>query len=364
MASAAAACLAAGRSRLTLLRKDALAYMKHVVVSSGLREEAIRPPSLMSEFKRLSIEEAYAYFIRPGRLTPVDCPACGGVERKPVFDKEGFIYNKCRDCNSVYVSPRPTHEALADYYRESRASHYRVEQLAKDTAGARRAHLLRSHANWVGRVTDEQGNIAARSFTDTGTSLAAIFDEFKRLGLFDALNCLDPLPALADEIRAMGVTVTSEPPQNQGAVTAFEQIEHQFSPLTFLENAREMLTGGGLVFFTTRTISGFDLQMLWEKTPYIFVPEHLNLLSIEGIEELVRRSGFDLIELSTPGQLDVELTIHAAQQDPSIALPHFIEYLLKHRGTQAHEDFQEFLQKARLSSHVRVAAARRKAMAP
>ena len=114
-----------------------------------------------------------------------------------------------------------------------------------------------------------------------------------------------------------------------------------------------------MLFFTTKTISGFDLQMLWDKTPYIFVPEHLNLLSIDGLNLLIERSGFGLIELSTPGQLDVELVQLAAKEDPSIKLPSFVSYLLNHRDAEAKEDFQEFLQKHRLSSHVRVAAVKK-----
>jgi hypothetical protein len=110
---------------------------------------------------------------------------------------------------------------------------------------------------------------------------------------------------------------------------------------------------------TTRTISGFDLQTLWDKTPYIFVPEHLNLLSIEGIRRLLESGGLNPMELSTPGQLDVELVIHAAKNDPTIELPRFIQYLLNERDRLAHHDFQEYLQKHRLSSHVRVAASRR-----
>ena len=120
-----------------------------------------------------------------------------------------------------------------------------------------------------------------------------------------------------------------------------------------------MLAADGLFFFTTRTCSGFDLQMLWDKAPYIFVPEHLNLLSVTGLTRLVARGGLDLIELSTPGQLDLELTRHAVQQDPSIELHPFIAYLLEERDELAHADFQAFLQKHRLSSYARVAAARR-----
>ncbi|MCH7960578.1 MAG: hypothetical protein IID08_10615 [Candidatus Hydrogenedentes bacterium] len=78
---------------------------------------------------------------------------------------------------------------------------------------------------------------------------------------------------------------------------------------------------------------------------------------------MVSRAGLDLVELSTPGQLDVELVLHATRDDRDIGLPRFIRYLLEERGEEAHADFQAFLQKHRLSSHVRVAAARKKGSA-
>lgn len=53
--------------------------MKRVVVSSGLREVDIRPPALMSEFKRLSIQDAADYFADPERLVDVPCPASAGA---------------------------------------------------------------------------------------------------------------------------------------------------------------------------------------------------------------------------------------------------------------------------------------------
>ncbi len=98
------------------------------------------------------------------------------------------------------------------------------------------------------------------------------------------------------------------------------------------------------------------MQVLWDKAPYIFVPEHLNLLSIEGIKLLVERLGLELVEVSTPGQLDLEFVTRAAEADPTIALPRFVKYLIEQRDPLAHADFQEYLQKHRLSSHVRVAA--------
>jgi len=336
--------------------------MKHVVMATGLHEADIRPSALLSEFKRLSVIDAGSFFSDPAALVEVACPACDSKDARGAFRMNEFLYNECRACGSLFVSPRPSKEALVAYYENSKASHYRVEHLARATAPARREHLLRTHANWLGRMVDEAGNPTARTYADVSTQSVQIFDEIRGLGLFDVLYSLHPLSSLDAECEAAGAQVAREPLTDLGAATAFGLLENRFCPLDFLDWIGGMLAEGGVFTFTTRTVSGFDLQVLWDKIPYIFVPEHLNLLSIEGIEQLIERSGLELLELSTPGQLDLELTSHAVDHDPSIALPLFVEYLLKHRK-EAHADFQEFLQKHRLSSHVRVAVAKPKAPA-
>ncbi len=333
--------------------------MKHVVVTPELHEAEIRPPALLSEFKRLSVKDAKQFFGDASALVEVANPATDSRDSSFAFEKDGFRYNLAHDCGSVFVSPRPTKAALAEYYRKSAASAYRVQHFAKATQEARRSRLLRSHANWMGRLFDEHGTSRSRAYVDIGTNSPAIFDEVARLDLFTKLYSLNPLPGLEDEFRARGVEILSEPIENAGAVTAFQQLENQFSPLELVRTASQMLEPGGMFFLTTRTISGFDLQVLWDKTPYIFVPEHLNLLSIEGITRLIERGGLHTVELSTPGQIDIELVVHAARNDSTIQLPRFVRYLLEERGTLAHSDFQEYLQKHRLSSHARVAASRR-----
>lgn len=334
--------------------------MKRVVMDSGLLDSEIRPQPLLSEFRRQSIEDAKSFFSDASLFVEVPCPACDSEERSDAFEKEGFTYRQCADCDSVYVSPRPTHEALTLYYRESQATKYRVEHFQRETAEARRTHLLRSLANWLGRIVDEQGNADARTFIDIGTNSTVLFDEIQRLGLFDNSYALHPLPGLEGELDALNVETIDESLLDAGAITALQQLENQFSPFDLIKSAGDMLAINGLFFFTTRTMSGFDLQMLWDKTPYIFVPEHLNLLSLEGIDQLVHRAGLNIVELSTPGQLDLELTAQAAKADPAIQLPNFINYLIHQRDELAHSDFQVFLQKHRLSSHVRVAAFRPK----
>lgn len=326
---------------------------KHTVLSSGLHDADIRPPALLSEFRRLSIRDAATFFREGDALERVACPGCGEDESRSAFTKEGFSYVRCGPCRSVYVSPRPGEEALHRYYAESEASRFRAAQFSEKTAAQRRHHQLRNNALWMGQVAEEHGLPPRAAYADMRTYTPALFEEIAALDCFGSLYSIDPQYAGCESV-ATALSLDSAPPLD--AASAFEKLEHQFSPLAFLESIGARMNPGGLLFLTTRTSDGFDLQVLWDKVPYIFVPEHLNLLSIQGIERALQRGGFELLELSTPGQLDVELVLQACTVDPSIALPPFFNELLVRRDRHAHADFQAFLQKHRLSSHVRVAA--------
>lgn len=329
--------------------------VKHTVVSSGLHDADIRPPALLDEFKRLSLRDAAAFFDSPDALEFVPCPACGSEETPGDFEKDGYTYALCGECQSLFVSPRPRAHVLARYFAESEASRFRAARFAEGTAVQRRYHLLRANAAWIGRVAEENVLPHRPGYADVRTYIPQLFDEVAELGLFGELYSFDPCVPVAERGGTPVRVVAPEDAPPVHAISAFEKLEHQHAPRAFLEGLRDRLAPGGLLFLTTRTCTGFDLQMLWEKAPYIFVPEHLNLLSIHGLEQLVQRSGFETVELSTPGQLDVELVLQARAADPPIVLPRFVETLLAERGPLAHDDFQAFLQKHRLSSHVRLA---------
>ena len=71
---------------------------------------------------------------------------------------------------------------------------------------------------------------------------------------------------------------------------------------------------------------------------------------------MFKRNGFEIIELSTPGQLDVDLVKNAIKNNPNLKISRFVTYLLQKRDEDSHRSFQEFLQRYKLSSHVRIAA--------
>jgi hypothetical protein len=119
-----------------------------------------------------------------------------------------------------------------------------------------------------------------------------------------------------------------------------------------------VLAPGGWLILTTLTSSGFDIQTLWERSNAVAPPQHLNFLSIEGMRLLMEGAGLEIVELSTPGHLDVDIVENAFKRDPMIPIPRFLKYLFSSRDTVVRAQFQAFLRSALLSSHVRVVARR------
>jgi SAM-dependent methyltransferase len=133
-------------------------------------------------------------------------------------------------------------------------------------------------------------------------------------------------------------------------VTCFEVLEHVYDPVDFLQALKRLARPGGYVFVSTLCIDGFDLQMLWDKSTQISPPHHINFLSVHGLERLFERAGLVDVEVTTPGQLDVDIVRNAAKSDPLLLNGHrFLQNLLT-EDTIA-QALQSFLVANRLSSH-------------
>jgi hypothetical protein len=115
--------------------------------------------------------------------------------------------------------------------------------------------------------------------------------------------------------------------------------------------------------FTTLTVSGFDIQVLWENSKSIYPPHHINLLSTQGMRDLVTRSGLQprsglqLVDLSTPGELDVDIVRNIQHENPEIQLSRFSASIIN-APVEVRTQFQNFLKANELSSHIRVIGTR------
>lgn len=329
-----------------------------------MREHDIRPQALLDEFFTRLHRDAARLAARRGDFVEVACPFCGGSASRSAFEKEGFRYVECAGCESLYASPRPTPALLRAYLETSEAAEYWSTHFYRETADARRAQMFRPRAARIAALADQYGLDGRAVCADIGAGYGLFLLELENLGRFGRMVAIEPDARLARVCREHGFTVVEKwveevTPEDVAAdlAVAFEVLEHVFDPLTFLRAASRTVRPGGLLFFSTLAASGFDIQVLWEHSRSVSPPQHLSFPSIGGVEMLVERAGLELIEVTTPGQLDVDIVRNRLLAEPELPVPR-IARTIAGADAAARRAVQEVLREHRLSSHVQCLARR------
>jgi len=328
-----------------------------------MKEHEIRPKELFNAYLTVAKKDIGIFFSDQSQYIEINCPACDSSRSTHSFNKHGMSYRTCVSCESLYMSPRPTRAMIDRFYKESESSKFWAERFFPETAEPRRAQIFRPRAEEISELIKKIGIPSPRIAADIGAGYGLFLEELESLGSFDDIVAIEPGTQLAKTCKARGFRVIEKPVEDvlpselkASLMTSFEVLEHLFAPVEFLETIRQLMIPGGLFIFTTLTSSGWDIQTLWEKSKSVSPPHHINLLSIEGITKMVERAGWEVVDICTPGKIDVDIVANMLKEDPNLEIPRFAEYLLKNRDTEAWDAFQTFLQNNRLSSHVRVVA--------
>lgn len=317
--------------------------MKTVVSLQDLVDHEIRPGALLEEFQALTRASAAA--LASGPRLDVPCPGCAGIDLTPAFEKIGFPYQRCESCGSVFASPRPTAAALARYAASSPASAFWRDRVLSDTRHARIEKLIRPRVEWVLDALTEYGS-AGTSGIELSPQGALFVTE---------------LSAMSSTVSATAADAHTDDWVRDGSadfVTAFDVLDRAADVRELTAAVHRTLKPGGLFFVMAPSISGFDLQVLWDRSPSILPPEKLNLLSVDGFSRLFQGPQWELIELSTPGMFDVENVRRAMLASPEADWPRGVREIVLQKNDGARLEFQEYLQRHRLASFARLVVRR------
>lgn len=327
---------------------------------SDLRVEDIRPRELM-ERKRGHLE-ADKQFLRDrrDRFVRVPCPACGREELEPAWEKEGFSYERCPDCRTVLMNPRPSLELMHEFYASSQNYAFWNEHIFPASEDARRERIFRPRVERMLGLCRSLG-VEGGTLLEVGAGFGTFCDVVRESGFFQRVIALEPSPDLAETIGKRGIEVIAAPFEKHGleagtvdVIASFEVIEHLFSPELFVRTAAGLLRPGGLAIVSCPNIHGFDTLVLGRDANAVD-HEHVNYFNPDSLSLLFERFGFTVEEVLTPGRLDVELVrtaIDAGTFDP----PPLLRHLLVDRGEELAGPLQDFLVEHRLSSHLWVVA--------
>ncbi len=333
--------------------------MKNIVLFDEFNEIDFKPSDLLHKYIRLTETDVSHFFIEKGELHPCVCPGCHTKEIRSSFPRFCMHYLECSRCGTLYVSPRPDDSAIEDYYHRSSARRFWRENLSRNTGKKRKEKIIKPRFEWILDSITEYFPDASHILdmnTDHYGYIEVLIENktFAKKTLLNPYLPLDNLP-LNDTIHVVKMTMEENAlDQEIDVLTLFEVADRTADVDRLFEKVSRLLRKNGLVFMTGILSSGFDLQTLWDRAENIFPPDRLNVFSVEGLESLFRRHGLECLEFSTPGILDVDIVIKTMEEDTTVKIPRFVEYLLKNRSPEAKQSFQEFLQKNLLSSYGRI----------
>ena len=321
-----------------------------------MKEQDIRPEDLFAKYVELSALDADECFIIE-EMTEVNCVACDSSEFSIYSNKQSFRYVECKECKSVFVSPRPSQDSFYRFYKDSKYSNYWAEVFYPMVAEARREKIFIPRVKMLSKICNRK-NIRIDRIIDIGAGYGVFLDEWLKENPKSDCIAVEPSKLLADECRAKGLNVEQFSAeeltgfdQSADLVVCFEVLEHVHNPLAFVKTLKRLLKPGGWLFLSTLCIDGFDLSILRDRSAQISPPHHINFMSVKGFQRLFNRARLNDIDITTPGKLDVDIVRNFKKKNPGkIKLNHFLDSILD--DDDKANAFQLFLSENQLSSHI------------
>jgi SAM-dependent methyltransferase len=326
-----------------------------------MKEEEIRKRDVLNRYLELVREDAARLFRDRSAFQKIDCPACGSQELLNQFSKIGFNYVQCKECETLFVNPRPAYKDLMKIYVDSPSTRFWVADFFLPMADVRREKIFSPRAEFIAeRFPDMRSGRTA----DIGAGFGLFLEEMKLRWPASDIVAIEPSIDMAKICREKGLSVLEttledvDPDERFDLMTAFELFEHLHDPLPFVEKVYSLLNPGGYLFLTTLNGLGFDIQILWERAKSVFPPHHLNFFNPRSMETLLVQKGFEIVEIATPGQLDWDI-IEGAYRHEGLDPGRFFKTVSRYGTDEAKQNLQQWIRVNNFSSHMRVIAKKR-----
>jgi hypothetical protein len=331
-----------------------------------MKESEIRPHDIFNEYLSLAERDIKDYFSGCD-YSEIVCPACGHAG-ETAFVKKNFEYKHCEVCKTLFVSPRPDKKAFIEYYRDAPSTRYWAEQFYRKTEKARRKKVYAPRAKNILQKIKKHAPDAGY-LVDIGAGYGVFLEEFSKL-MTEDFSCMaiEPSDSLSKICSDKGFLLIKKfmeeinrndigPCVNlTGVYTSFELLEHVYNPREFLRACAAVMSDNDILIFTTLSGTGFDIQLLWENSKSVFPPHHLNFFNPVSVQTLLENAGFDMLEVCTPGKLDVDIVINNVKYLDKGFFRTFFEL----SNEKQRKALQIFLRNNNLSSHMMAIARKKK----
>ena len=320
-----------------------------------MKEEEVRPKKVFDNYIKLAIKDTKIFF-NESKLNHIACISCGKKGRV-LFNKHNFQYHICDNCFSIYVCPRPNQKSFNDYYKYSSSSKFWAETFYKVTAKSRIQKIWKPKVKKILYFKEKYFSKKDIQIIDIGGGYGLFADEISKFN--KNISIIEPAPHLANICKEKGHNVINKFFENISSkdlknskklFVSFELIEHLHSPKKFFQKLHKLLSKKDIFVFTTLSGMGLDIVTLGIKSKSIMPPYHLNFFNPYSIGIFLDKLGFQTLEITTPGKLDIDIL----KNNRNILDNLLFKYIFKTSDEKYLKNLQNFISKFNLSSHMMI----------
>ena len=238
------------------------------------------------------------------------CPVCDSRDGRE-FKVFGWVCKECKRCKTSYSSLVPNEEGFKDYYSMISNLNSRLWKNSRETQ-------VQSKFEEIEQIR-KQYNFNFTKTVELGCGSGEFVAFLEQKGLQSAGIDIDE--KLVKEGKENGANlicgdILSCAIPNSDLYLCYEIIEHLLDPKSFLKRIYNEMREGSFLILTTPNADGLDNKTIppEQKDRFIasalFPPYHLNAFSLKSLYYLVLSLGYEIVDCSTPGNLDISIVNH------------------------------------------------------
>jgi len=244
----------------------------------------------------------------------------------------------CHSCGSWTYLPRPNAHAQAKIHDNTDYFDHPYFKLRRAIAPRQRqrCHEVIGRLSCALDISSLRGERLLDIGCDTGIFLKVAQEEFGIVPVGIDVSQRAVRAALNRGVEAFGLRIEEAPAELAGfrLVTAIDLIEHVPDPGAFLQQVRERLRPGGVLYLETPNIrsavyrfgrwlssaTGGRPAQLFER---LYPPQHIQYFTPESLRVLAHNAGFDVVRLGTRVLPSADIAAGWAARIPISALQAF-----------------------------------------
>lgn len=299
---------------------------------------------------------------------PGFCPVCGpDADSVPVYKLDnGLVYNKCSNCDTLFLNAHPDKKGYDDFYKNAESPKIMAKFIYPASKNARTNNIYTPRFQRMIEYFNKYSHQCSHEsiFIEVGAGSGDYAAYVNNSKCFKKCIVIEPCPELAQKCRENNLTVIEKPVEdvtledefeNIGIVGCFEVIEHLLNPDKFLRRVYDILPVGAQLCLTTPNGLGFDILELHNKSSTLGLT-HIHLFNPYSLAKLLKSIGFKIIDLITPGILDVDLVEREYKKSEISSHHSWLANFILNADTQQKDNLQKFLLDNKQSSHMWVIA--------